>query len=87
MQAEQLKKVNRDNSELKKLLAAAEGKEVPESQEELEALATKFRKSIAQSISSQMSYKRQSNKSRVSASFPNLTLIQLRCDVTEAPRS
>ena len=73
----QLKKLSKDNSDLKKLLAAAEGKEVPDSAEDLAKLTEKFRKSISHAISAQMVYRKQANKSRLSASFPNMTLVQV----------
>ena len=76
-QTEQIKKLSKDNSDLKKLLAAAEGRELPESTEDLQALVTKLRKSTGQSIGSQMVYRKQANRSRVAASFPNLTLVQV----------
>ena len=58
-QAEQIKKLGKDNTELKKALAAAEGKESEQSSEDLAAFAGKVRKNIVQSLEAQMVRKQE----------------------------
>ena len=53
-QAEQLNKLTKDKAELKRALAAAEGKEIEESSEALEAFAVKIRKNVGSAIEAQM---------------------------------
>lgn len=57
-QQQQLQKLGKENSDLKRTLKVAEGHAPEESSEELESKAKKLRKSIASNIGSQMVYRR-----------------------------
>ncbi|DBA87442.1 TPA: hypothetical protein ACH3X1_004483 [Trebouxia sp. C0004] len=77
-QQDQIEKLRKEKAELSKAVKAAEGQASEESPEELNAQASKIRKSLSSNINAQMVYRNKSNKSRVAADVPNLTLAQAK---------
>ena len=79
-QQDQIEKLRKEKAELSKAVKAAEGQASEESPEELNAQASRVLKSLSSNIAqlnAQMVYRNKSNKSRVAADVPNLTLAQV----------
>jgi len=76
-QQDQIEKLRKEKAELSKAVKAAEGQAAEESPEELNAQASRVLKSLSSNINAQMVYRNKSNKSRVAADVPNLTLAQV----------
>jgi len=76
-QQDQIEKLRKEKAELSKAVKAAEGQASEESPEELNAQASRVLKSLSSNINAQMVYRNKSNKSRVTADVPNLTLAQV----------
>ncbi|DBA71520.1 TPA: hypothetical protein ACH3X2_011305 [Trebouxia sp. C0005] len=63
-QQDQIEKLRKEKAELSKAVKAAEGQASEESPEELNAQASRIRKSLSSNINAQMVYRNKFNKSR-----------------------
>lgn len=75
-QQDQIDKLTKEKTELRKTLKAAEGQPADQSDEDLNAKAGKLLSSLYSNISAQMVYRNKHSSSRVSADVPNVSLPQ-----------